>query len=129
MMLGLFRPKSIWVVHNPVKRAIWCSKSDCPKLGRKEVYDVVLDETEETADGELEQIIKLGVTAEAEIDESKIVKKVRRVSEPTIQHHSLGVVAAFHSRKKALRFLDEHFKSNQGQSPDSLELAEIKLTT
>lgn len=124
----MFGPKSIWVVHNPVKRAIWCSKSDCPKLGRKEVYDVVLNETEENADGELEQIIKLGVTPAAEIDESKILKKVRRVSEPTVKHHALGVVASFRTKKKAMRFLDEHFKDNQDQSPDSLELTEIRIT-
>ena len=42
--------------------------------------------------------------------------------------HSLGVVAAFRSKKKALRFLDEYFKTNQGQSPDSLDVTEIKLT-
>ena len=124
----MFGPKSIWVIHNPVKRAIWCSKSDCPKLGRKEVFDVVMSDTEENSDGELEQIIKLGVTSEADIDESKIERKVRRVGEPTVKHHSLGVVAAFRSRKKALKFLDEHFKSNQDQSPDSLELTEINLT-
>jgi len=124
----MFGPKSIWVIHNPVKRAIWCSKSDCPKLGRKEVFDVVMSDTEENSDGELEQIIKLGVTSEADIDESKIERKVRRVGEPTVKHHSLGVVAAFRSKKKALKFLDEHFKSNQDQSPDSLELTEINLT-
>jgi len=97
-------------------------------LGRKEVFDVVMSDTEENSDGELEQIIKLGVTSEADIDESKIERKVRRVGEPTVKHHSLGVVAAFRSKKKALKFLDEHFKSNQDQSPDSLELTEINLT-
>lgn len=127
-MFGLFKPKSIWVVHNPAKRATWCPKSDCPKLGRKEVFDVVLAETEENADGELEQIIKLGVTTDAEIDEDKVVKKVRRIGEPTIKHHSLGVIAAFASKKKAAHFMEEYFKSNQDRSPDSLELSEIQLT-
>ena len=128
MMFGLFKPKTIWAVHNPAKRAIWCPKSDCPKLGRKEVYDVVLDETEENADGELEQVIKLGVTADAEIDEDKILKKVRRIGEPTIKHHSLGIIAAFASRKKAMRFMEEYFEANQDRSPESLELSEINLT-
>jgi len=89
---------------------------------------VIMSDTEENSDGELEQIIKLGVTAEADIDESKVERKVRRVGEPTVKHHSLGVVAAFRSKKKALKFLDAHFKGNQDQSPDSLELTEIKLT-
>lgn len=87
-----------------------------------------MSESEENSDGELEQIIKLGVTAEADIDESKIERKVRRIGEPTVKHHALGVVAAFHSKKKALKFLDDYFKSNQDQSPDNLELTKISLT-
>jgi hypothetical protein len=124
----MFWRKSIWVIHNPVNRATWCSKSDCPKLARKEVFDIIMSESEENSDGELEQIIKLGVTSEADIDESKIERKVRRIGEPTVKHHALGVVAAFRSKKKALKFLDDYFKSNQDQSPDNLELTKISLT-
>ena len=69
--LVCFATKSIWVVHNPQKSATWCSKSDCPKLGRKQVYDVVLNEKQENTEGELENIILLGVTDEADIDEGK----------------------------------------------------------
>ena len=87
-----------------------------------------MSESEENSDGELEQIIKLGVTSEADIDESKIERKVRRIGEPTVNHHALGVVAAFRSKKKALKFLDDYFKSNQDQSPDNLELTKISLT-
>lgn len=127
-MFGWLKPKSIWVVHNPNKRATWCSKSDCPKLGRKQVFDVVLDEKEKNQDGGLEDIILLGVTDEAEIDESKIKQKVRRVGEPTIKFHTLGVLAAFSSEKKAKKFMDDYFKSNQNQSPESIELTQIKIT-
>jgi len=127
-MWNPFRPKSIWVVHNPQRRATWCSKSDCPKLGRKQVYDVVLSEKEENSDGELENIIMLGVTDEAEIDEEKIEKKVRRVGEPTVKLHTLGAVASFTTKKKALQFMEDFFREHQDNSPDSLELSEIEIS-
>jgi hypothetical protein len=127
-MWNPFRPKSVWVVHNPQRRATWCSKSDCPKLGRKKTYDVVLSDQEENTDGELENIILLGVTDEAEIDESKVEKKVRRIGEPTVKLHSLGAVATFVSKKKAMLFMDDFFRENQDKSPDSLELSEVKIT-
>ena len=127
-MWNPFRPKSVWVVHNPQRRATWCSKSDCPKLGRKKTYDVVLSDQETNTDGELENIILLGVTDEAEIDESKIQKKVRRVGEPTVKLHSLGAVASFTSKKKALQFMEDFFREHQGSSPDSLEFSEVEIT-
>ncbi len=127
-MWNPFRPKSIWVVHNPQRRATWCSKSDCPKLGRKQVYDVVLSEKEENSDGELENIIMLGVTDEAQIDEEKIEKKVRRVGEPTVKLHTLGAVASFTTKKKALQFMEDFFREHQDNSPDSLELSEIEIS-
>ena len=127
-MWNPFRPKSIWVVHNPQRRATWCSKSDCPKLGRKQVYDVVLSEKQENSDGELENIIMLGVTDEAEIDEDKIEKKVRRVGEPTVKLHTLGAVASFTTKKKALQFMEDFFREHQDNSPDSLELSEIEIS-
>lgn len=127
-MFGLFRPKSIWVIHNPQKRATWCSKSDCPKLGRKEVYDVVLNEKQENTEGELENIILLGVTDEADIDESKVEQRVKRVGEPTVKLHNLGIVGSFTKKKKALAFMEDYFKTNQDQSPGELMMTEVKLT-
>ena len=127
-MWNPFRPKSVWVIHNPQRRATWCAKSDCPKLGRKQVYDVVLSEKQENSDGELENIIMLGVTDEAEIDEEKIEKKVRRVGEPTVKLHTLGAVASFTTKKKALQFMEDFFREHQDNSPDSLELSEIEIT-
>ena len=127
-MWNPFRPKSVWVVHNPQRRATWCPKSDCPKLGRKQVYDVVLSDKEENVDGELENIILLGVTDEADVDESKIEKKVLRVGEPTAKLHSLGAVASFTSKKKALQYMEKFFRDNQDKSPESLELSEIIIT-
>ena len=128
-MWNPFRPKSIWAVHNPQRRATWCSKSDCPNLGRKQVYDVVLSDKQENTDGELENIILLGVTDEADIDESKVEKRVRRVGEPTVSLHSLGVVASFTSKKKALQYIEDFFREHQDRSPESLELSEIKINS
>ena len=47
---------SIWVVYDASKISVWCSKTDCPLLGREVTYDVVKEE--ESDDGELESIIK-----------------------------------------------------------------------
>ena len=88
---------------------------------------MVLSDQETNKDGELENIILLGVTDEAEIDETKIEKKVRRVGEPTIKLHSLGAVASFTSEKKALQFMEDFFREHQDKSPDSLELSEVKV--
>jgi len=125
----MFFGKSVWVIHSPQKRSTWCSKSDCPKLGRKQVYDVVLTDKEQNADGELENIILLGVTEDADVDESKIEQKVRRVGEPTVKLHDLGVVAAFRSKKKATKFMKEYFVENQNQSPDDLLITEVKINS
>ena len=51
--------KSIFVVYNPRKQARWCSKIDCPALGRKTSYDVVRE-----VDEEAEALIQTGVSEE-----------------------------------------------------------------
>ncbi len=62
---------SIWVVHNPHKRAVWCSKTDCQMLGRKTTYDVVKENT----DPEAEDIIMTGVSKEASDEEEDLLDK------------------------------------------------------
>ena len=118
---------SIWVVHQPNRMATWCSKSDCPKLGRKTTYDVILKETQENEDGELEHLIKEGVAPE-DIDENEVETKIARVGGPTVKLHDLGVVAAFTTKVKALGFMDEYFKANQDQNPGELMMTEVKVT-
>ena len=90
---------------------------------------MVLSDKQENTDGELENIILLGVTDEADIDESKVEKRVRRVGEPTVSLHSLGVVASFTSKKKALQYIEDFFREHQDRSPESLELSEIKINS
>tara|TARA_B100001287_G_C22236639_1_gene323990 strand:+ start:147 stop:425 length:279 start_codon:yes stop_codon:yes gene_type:complete len=89
-------------------------------------YDIV-KKIGETDDGGVKDIIMQGVS-EADAKAEDVTQRVKRVGAPTIQYHPLGVVAAFRSKKKAMRYMDEYFKTNQDQSPDSLELSEIKLT-
>lgn len=116
---------SIWVVHNPQKRATWCSKTDCPMLGRKTTYDVVKD-------GEADQIIQTGVSEEA-ANAPDVKQKVKRVGEPTVKLDTLGVVAAFTSKKKAIDFADNYFRLNQntitGEGDYELQITEVRVTS
>lgn len=118
---------SIWVVHQPDRTATWCSKSDCPKLGRKKSYDLILKETQENEDGELEHLIKEGVAPE-DVNDEEVETKIARVGGPTVKLHDLGVVAAFTTKLKAIAFIDEYFKTNQDQNPGELMMTEVKVT-
>jgi hypothetical protein len=119
---------SIWVVHNPNKRAVWCSKTDCQMLGRKTTYDVVKENT----DPEAEDIIMTGVSKEASEDEG-VKRKVKRVGAPTVKLDNLGVVAAFTSKKKAVDFMNNYFRINQksitGEEDYELQMTEVKVTS
>ena len=99
--------KTIYVVHNPNERAIWCPNIDCSSMGRKTTYDVV----KENPDPEAEDIIMTGVSKEAS-EEEDVKRKVKRVGTPTVSLDNLGVIAAFTTKKKALDFMDNYFKLN-----------------
>jgi hypothetical protein len=121
---------SIWVVYDPSKISVWCSKSDCPLLGREVTYDVVKEE--ETEDGELEAIIKTGVSEE-ESNSGEYDARVKRVGSPKIKHHDLGVIASFTSKKKATSFIEDYFRLNRkalsGKEATEIGLSEIIITT
>ena len=121
---------SIWVVYDPSKISVWCSKTDCPLLGREVTYDVVKEEEQE--DGELEAVIKTGVSEE-ESESGKYDARVKRVSSPKIKHHDLGVIAAFSSKKKATDYIEEYFRLNRetlsGENTSEIGLSEIIITT
>ena len=120
----LFAPKKVWAVYNPTKRAVWCSKVDCPNLNRKITYDI-------TKDDDLEEIVMTGVSQDM-ADEEGVIRKTKRVSTPTIKHHDLGVIAAFPTEKEAVDFIKGHFKSNQNtidkETEYELLISEIVLT-
>ena len=119
---------SIWVVHNPNKRAIWCPNIDCTSMGRKTTYDVVKENT----DPEAEDIIMTGVSKEASEDEG-VKRKVKRVGAPTVKLDNLGVVASFTSKKKAIDFMNNYFRLNQnsitGEEDYELQMTEVKVTS
>lgn len=121
---------SIWVVYDPSKISVWCSKTDCPLLGREVTYDVVKEEEQE--DGESEAVIKTGVSEE-ESESGKYDARVKRVSSPKIKHHDLGVIAAFSSKKKATDYIEEYFRLNRetlsGENTSEIGLSEIIITT
>jgi len=121
---------SVWVVYNPSKISVWCSKTDCPLLGREVTYDVVKEEEQE--DGELEAIVKTGVSEE-ESETGEYNARVKRVSSPKIKHHDLGVIASFTSKKKATDYIEEYFRLNRetlsGKDAPDIGLSEIIITT
>jgi hypothetical protein len=120
---------SIWVVYDASKISVWCSKSDCPLLGREVTYDVVKEQ--ESDDGELESIIKTGISEE-ESAGGDYDARVKRLSSPKIKHHDLGVIASFTSKKKATSFIEDYFRMNRatlsGNDAPDIGLSEIIVT-
>ena len=120
---------SIWVVYDASKISVWCSKTDCPLLGREVTYDVVKEE--ESDDGELESIIKTGLSEE-ESNNGDYNARVMRLSSPKIKHHDLGVIASFTSKKKATTFIEDYFRMNRatlsGKDAPEIGLSEIVIT-
>ena len=53
---------SIWVVYDPSKISVWCSKTDCPLLGREVSYDVM---KEEEAEDDISEDVEDGVQGNA----------------------------------------------------------------
>ena len=121
---------SIWVVYDPSKISVWCQKTDCPLLGREVTYDVVKEEEQE--DGELDSIIKTGVSEE-ESESGDYDARIKRVSSPKIKHHDLGVIAPFTSKKKATDYIEEYFRLNRGnftgENAPEIGLSEVIITT
>jgi hypothetical protein len=107
---------------------MWCHRSDCPNLERKISYDV-LEETGETdEEGELEYLIRTGVSEE-ETKKDDVKGSIKRVGSPTKKNHDLGVLASFSSKSKAIGFIETYFKLNQDSSPDDLQITEITITS
>lgn len=113
-------------MYDPSKISVWCSKTDCPLLAREVTYDVLKEE--ESEDGELEAIIKHGLSEE---ESEEYDARIKRVSSPRIKHHDLGVLASFTSKKKALDFIDDYFRLNRetlsGENSIELGLSELKV--
>jgi len=120
--------KSVWAVHSPTKQATWCPSPDCPTLGRKSTYDIILNDAKENDDGELEHLIMEGVDKKT-LDElgDKVETSIRRVGAPTVNLHNLGIIATFTSKAKAQTFMREYMKMIQNTGFVELILTEIEL--
>ena len=86
---------------------------------------------EESDDGELESIIKTGLSEE-ESNSGDYDARVMRLSSPKIKHHDLGVIASFTSKKKATTFIEDYFRMNRatlsGKDAPEIGLSEIVIT-
>ena len=122
--------KTIWAVYDPMKTSVWCSKIDCPLLGRETTYDTV--KQTENEDGELESVIETGLSEE-ETKTGEYDGTIKRVSSPRIKHHDLGIMAAFTSKKKATDFIEDYFKmipsALRGKNEVELCLSEIIINS
>jgi len=83
---------------------------------------------EESEDGELEAIIKHGLSEE---ESEEYDARIKRVSSPRVKHHDLGVLASFTSKKKATDFIEEYFRLNRetlsGENSMELGLTELPI--
>ena len=117
---------SIWVVYDPSKISVWCSKTDCPLLERDITYDVIKEE--EGEDGELESIIKHGVSEEDSEEYDGRIKRVEFAASKTPRPRR---IASFTSKKKATDYIEEYFRMNRetlsGKGGAELGLSEIKV--
>ena len=120
---------SIWVVYDPSKIAVWCSKTDCPLLGRETTYDVIKEESE---DSDLESIIKTGVSKE-ESESGDYDSRIKRVSSPKIRYHDLGAIGAFTTKTRATEFIEEYFRLNRetliGETTPEICLTEVIINS
>jgi len=107
---------------------MWCHRSDCPNLERKISYDVLEETGETNKDGDLEYLIRTGVSEE-EVKKEDIKDSIKRVGSPTKKHHDLGVLASFSSKAKAISFMESYFKLNQNSEPEDLQITEIAITS
>ena len=77
----------IYLVYNPHNIRVWCSKTDCPHLGRESRIDMVKQPVDEGCKA-------MGIETE------DIEVPVVPVSEPKNGAHPLGIIAAFGTERK-----------------------------
>jgi hypothetical protein len=111
----LSKASAIWVVYSPDRFSTWCSKSDCPRQGRKVKY---------AAEGNEE--LKDAIMGVDELPEGAVIVDI---SEPTLQNHPLGLLGTFLDEESAQEFVEQWHRKNR-MSNDSiitLSICEIPL--
>jgi len=105
----------LFLVYNPHNVRVWCSKLDCPHLGRESRIDMVKQPIDKEA-------------AEAMgIEEDEVEVPVVRVSEPKNGAHPLGIIAAFGTEREATIFVEKYYRRNNGLLEESFQLCVSKL--
>jgi len=109
---------SVWLVYNPNDIRVWCSKVDCPHLGREAKVETVTqpltEEDKETIDEEL--LAEIG-------DSNEISLPVLRVSEPKRAKHPLGILRAFGTEREATIYIKRYYRKIQNDDTiDRIEL-------
>ena len=96
--------KTIWAVYDPMKTSVWCSKIDCPLLGRETTYDTV--KQIENEEGELESVIETGLSEEE-------TKSGEYESQSFQQALKAGEVYEFKSKRRAEKFAAGSWKKGK----------------
>ena len=109
---------SVWLVYNPNDIQVWCSKVDCPHLGRETKVETVTQPlTEEDKKGMDEELLA------AIGDSDEISLPVLRVSEPKKGKHTLGIVAAFSTEREATNYIKRYY--HKIQNDDTIDRFEL----
>jgi len=91
----------LFLVFNPYNIRLWCSKTDCPHLGRESRIDMVKQPVDED----------LADAMQAEEIEVPVV----RVSEPRNGAHPLGILAVFGTEREAIKFVEQYYRRHREQ--------------
>ena len=105
----------IYLVYNPHNIRVWCSKTDCPHLGRESRIDMV------------KQPVDSEAAAAMGIEEEEVEVPVVRVSEPKNGAHSLGIIAAFGTEIEATKFIQKYYRRNKDLLDEGFQLCISKV--
>jgi hypothetical protein len=114
----------LYIVYNPHNVQVWCSKVDCPHLGRETKVDVIKQPIEP------DLAKAMAAVGDEDIPETVEVP-VLRVSEPRKNAHALGIMAVFGSELEATQYITKFYKRHRYDGlTDGLNLciAQIDIT-
>lgn len=95
----------LYIVYNPHNVQVWCSKVDCPHLGRETKVDMV----EHPVDEELAE----AMAAEGEEVPEQVEVPILRISEPRKNAHALGIMAVFGTQLEATQYIETFYKRHR----------------
>ena len=95
----------LFIVYNPHNVQVWCSKVDCPHLGRETKVDMV----EQPVDEELAKAME----SEGEEVPEQVEVPVLRISEPRKNAHALGIMAVFGTQLEATKYIETFYKRHR----------------